>query len=344
MIHFDVTKAAGARHRSGLTRVSARLLDHLGAAARPIRWDPRRRGFADGVSPEPADWFLTAELFSEEERPGFSAFLASRSCRTAAIFHDAIPLRLPHVTWPQSVARHPAYLKLLARCDRVWAVSAASRDELLGIWRWQELPRVPPVEVLPLGSDVGSLRRTTVPSPHRPARLLCLGIIEPRKNQGFLAEVCAALWDEGVDFELHVIGRVNPHFGPPLLARLQEVRRRHPTHLFLHGAADDATVAALLATARATVFPSLAEGCGLPLLESLWQGVPCVGSDLPALRENAAAGGCVLVAPDDAAAWRDAIRRVVTDDPFQAALVRSAATRPLPTWQDAAQVLLAGLH
>ena len=38
---------------------------------------------------------------------------------------------------PQSVARHPGYLKFLARFDRVWAVSAASREELLGFWRWQ---------------------------------------------------------------------------------------------------------------------------------------------------------------------------------------------------------------
>ena len=35
MIYFDVTKASGAAHRSGLTRVSARLLEELGTAATP---------------------------------------------------------------------------------------------------------------------------------------------------------------------------------------------------------------------------------------------------------------------------------------------------------------------
>jgi glycosyltransferase involved in cell wall biosynthesis len=109
------------------------------------------------------------------------------------------------------------------------------------------------------------------------------------------------------------------------------------------GAAADAALAGLFARARSTVFPTLAEGCGLPLIESLWRGVPCVASDLPVLRENATGGGCVLVAPDDPAAWRAALRRVLTDDGARAALVREATTRPLPTWREAAATLRMGL-
>ncbi|MFM7751399.1 MAG: hypothetical protein ACKPB0_13400, partial [Opitutaceae bacterium] len=109
MIFLDTTKSADARHRSGLTRVTTRLAAALGEAARPVRWDAARRTFAaeDGSSQGPADWFITAELFSEEERPGLGEFLTTKGCRTAAIFHDAIPLRFPQTTWPKSVARHP---------------------------------------------------------------------------------------------------------------------------------------------------------------------------------------------------------------------------------------------
>src|SRR5688572_2243033 len=121
MIFFDVTKTASARQRSGLVRVSERLRGALGDAAAPIAWTEWQRHAKRG------DWFLTPELFSEEERPGFSELLETRPCRIAAIFHDAIPLQHPHITWPQSVARHPSYLTLLARFDLVWAVSEASR-------------------------------------------------------------------------------------------------------------------------------------------------------------------------------------------------------------------------
>ena len=332
MIFFDVTKAGTAGHRSGLMRVSARLADGLGAAATEVRWPAWPREL------KPDDWFFTGELFSEEERPSFSEFLAARRCRFAAIFHDAIPLKHPHITWPQSVARHPGYMKLLARFDRVWAVSAASRDELLGFWRWQGVEKTPPVDVLALGADFSAATRVTDRPLVREPRLLCVGILEPRKNQAFLLDVCEDLWRGGLNFELHLVGRVNPHFGGPLVARINSLSQKVPG-LHFHSAASDAAVAQLYATARASVFPTIAEGCGLPLLESLWMGVPCVCSDLPVLRENADGGGCVPVALNDHGAWRDALRRVLTDDLFAGQLAAAAATRALPTWNEAAAQL-----
>ncbi|MEO5959244.1 MAG: hypothetical protein ABIZ49_09335, partial [Opitutaceae bacterium] len=125
MIYFDVTKSGSARHHSGLMRVSERLRSELGAAITAVKWDGGLREAASGgeIRPRSEDWFFTSELFSEEERPGWSEFIAARPCRLAAIFHDAIPLKHPQITWPQSVARHPGYMKLLARFDHVWAVS-----------------------------------------------------------------------------------------------------------------------------------------------------------------------------------------------------------------------------
>jgi glycosyltransferase involved in cell wall biosynthesis len=113
--------------------------------------------------------------------------------------------------------------------------------------------------------------------------------------------------------------------------------------LHYHAAADDTAVASLYTQARASVFPTIAEGCGLPLLESLWLGVPCVCSDLPVLRENADGGGCLAVTTNDRVAWTDAIRRVLTDDSLVARLEREAATRALPTWATAAATLRATL-
>lgn len=362
MIYFDATKTGSAGHRSGLTRVSHRLRQHLGAAATEVTWSRGELITSSGKKLPPltrADWFLTSELFSEEERPGFSEFLVSpsRSCRVAAIYHDAIPLKHPHITWPQSVARHPIYLKLLARFDHVWAVSRASRDELIGFWDWQGVEQRPTVETLALGADFdGAPRVACAPladtdsvagqsktaSSARP-QLLCLGIIEPRKNQSMLLETCDQLWRERLDFELHLVGRVNPHFGPPILARLKMLRREHKGRLEFHEAASDATVANLYRTARATIFPTIAEGCGLPLLESLWRGVPCVCSDLPVLRENADGGGCLPVAVNDFEAWKSALRKIVTDEALHARLRREACSRPLPTWQEAAETLRRGL-
>lgn len=344
MIYFDTTKAGASGHRSGLLRVSAHLGGELGAAATAVRWD--RGGWRDAktgaaVTLGRNDWLLTCELFSEEERPGLAAFIAAKPCRLAAIFHDAIPLKWPQTTWPQSVVRHPGYMKLLAAFDHIWAVSAASRDELQGYWRWLGIEAGPPVDVLPLGADFdGAPRRGANITAAR--ALVCVGIMEPRKNQLRLLEVAEALWREDVSFELHLVGRVNPHFGEPIARRVQTLQREFPG-LRHHAAAGDGELARLYAGARASVFPTRAEGCGLPLIESLWQGVPCVGTDLPVLRENAAGGGCVLVPEGDVAAWKTTLRRILTDDAWQAALAREAATRALPTWAQAGQILRAKL-
>lgn len=349
MIYLDATRTGAARHRSGLLRVTRRLGEELGAAARAVDWKQAAPLAGAG------DWFLTAEVFSEEERPGFRRWMEERRCRFAAIFHDAIPMRLPHVTWPRSVARHPAYLKLLAGFDRIWAVSEASRDELAGIWRWQGVAG-PAVGVLALGADFDGKGRgadSAVPAPSgergrdargplsrapeesRPPALLCVGILEPRKNQDLLLAVASDLWDGGLSFELHIAGRVNPHFGRPIEDRILALARRHPGLLY-HRCAEDADLASLYAAARACVLPTLAEGCGLPLLESLWRGTPCVCSDLPALRENAAGGGCLTAAAGDPLAWNSALRSILTDDVLHARLRTEARSRPLPTWAEAA--------
>lgn len=346
MIHYDVTKMSGARQKSGLTRVSARLLGELGHAVTPAVWHGRKRAWLSlmnrrAVIFQPSDWLLTVELFSGTERPGFREFIAAPPCRLAAVFHDAIPLRWPHITWPQSVQRHPDYMKLLAGFDRIFAVSKTSRCDLVEFWRWQGVPAKARVEAIELGADFDGSLRVAAPAPAR-ASLLCVGILEPRKNQAFLLGVCESLWREGLDFDVHVVGRVNPHFGAPIERRLKQAQKQEP-RLRYHAQASDAMLAKLYTEASAVVFPTLAEGCGLPLLESLWRGVPCVCSDLPVLREIADAGGCLAADVNDANAWQRQLRAVLTDAILSARLRDEAAKRALPRWADTARALRATL-
>jgi glycosyltransferase involved in cell wall biosynthesis len=349
MIFFDVTKSGTARHPSGLRRVSARLREELGAAVTPVRWGGRPGVWRDarGKAPvklAPDDWLFTAELFSEAERPGFWDFLRARPCRLAAVFHDAIPLRHPQITWPQSVARHPEYLKMLAAFDRVWAVSEASRRDLVEFWRWQGANGRAVVDTIMPGADFDRSPRAAAGAERPPAAaLLCVGILEPRKNQMFLLDACEELWAGGTDFELHLVGRVNPHFGRPIAARLRALRKTQP-RAHHHEVASDAVLNRLYAAARATAFPTIAEGAGLPVLESLWKGRPCVCSDLPVLRETAGGGGCLLAAPGDRPAWTAALRAVLTDDREWRRLAAEASSRPLPTWADAARTLVKGME
>ena len=333
MILFDETNAASWSHPSGLARVSRRLKAELGDAARGASWPWNGAG--------PGDWLLTTELFSEHERPGLGAFLDRRPCGLAAVYHDAIPIKHPDITWPRSVERHPAYMKLLSRFDRVWAVSGASRRELLDFWEWQGIKAPPPVGVLALGADMEGVARAAVagaPAPARPPRIVSVGILEPRKNQAVIVEACDALRGEGLDMELHLVGRVNPHFGGPLKRRISELQGRWPG-LRHDSGLGDAALAELVRGSRATAFASIAEGCGLPVLESLWMGVPCACSDIAPLLENASGGGCAVVEGNGLSGWKAVLRRLLTDDAFRGRLAAEAVGRPLPTWAEAARAL-----
>ena len=345
MIYYDTTKMGAAKHRSGLTRLTSRIMEEMGSTITQVAWNGALRNFATrgkaaAVRFTPADWLLTVEQFSEAERPGFRAFLANPPCRLAAMFHDAIPVRWPHITWPQSVQRHPEYMKLLACFDRTWAISESTRRDFTEFWRWQGVAPKSRPAVIELGADFdGSNRVQRDPViPSEMPVLLCVGIVEPRKNQAFLLDVAEALWGTGLDFVLHVVGRVNPHFGKPIATRMTALQQREPRFKF-HANAGDRELGRLYARARAVAFPTIAEGCGLPLLEALWRGVPCVCSDLPVLRENADGGGCLVAKVNDAADWSAKLRTVLTDAAECRRLQQEAMVRPLPRWTTTAQTL-----
>ncbi len=350
MIYYDTTKMGAAKHRSGLMRLSSRIREELGSVVTEVAWDGRRRGFVSGKPAAPVefkadDWLLTVEQFCEADRPGFRDFVAKPPCRLAAMFHDAIPVRWPHITWPQSVQRHPEYMKLLASFDRTWAISDATRRDFAEFWRWHGVSPKSVTEVIALGADFDGgnrvVRDPVIPR-GRPT-LLCVGIVEPRKNQTFLLDVAEGLWSAGMDFELHIVGRVNPHFGKPIEARMKSLAKRESRFRF-HAAVADKELARLYAAARVVVFPTIAEGNGLPILESLWRGVPCVCSDLSVLRENTAAGGCLLAQVNDTADWAAKLRTVLTDEAECRRLQSEAMSRPLPRWSQTARTLIDGLR
>lgn len=338
MIYYDVTKSAKSRHASGLMRVNRRLAEELEGKVTPVRW-----GEWDYSKATADDCFLTTETFDPDALKGFADFIRNPPCKIAALFPDAIPLKFPDIVWPHSVARHPRYMHALSYFDHVFAISEAVRHDLVGFWQWQGNVPDTKVSVLPLGADFDASPRHSSVRPVPPPELVCVGILEPRKNQSFLLDVATALWQEGVVFDLHIVGRVNPHFGKPIVGRINELAREF-SGLHFHPEASDVVFADLLARARAIVFPTIAEGCGLPVLEALWRGLPCISSDLPVLIENTGEGGCLTLPVNDKNAWQDGLRKFLTDDIQWMKLAEQAVSRRLPTWQDSAQEILHTLN
>ncbi len=84
--------------------------------------------------------------------------------------------------------------------------------------------------------------------------------------------------------------------------------------------------------ARFSVFPSLLEGFGLPVAESLASGTPVITSRYGSMAEIARGGGALLVDPRDVDDLERQMRRLLTDDELLERLRDEARSRDFGTW------------
>jgi len=161
--------------------------------------------------------------------------------------------------------------------------------------------------------------------------VLVVGSHEPRKNHLAVLHAAELLWREGQLFSLSFIGgnSWNSETFTETLAGLQAIGR--PVEAV--SAASDDILWGGYRVARFTIFPSLNEGYGLPVAESLSCGTPVVTSNFGSMKEIAdAGGGAVLVDPRNDHSIADGMRSLLIDDELRARLAREARSRPPRTW------------
>jgi glycosyltransferase involved in cell wall biosynthesis len=88
-----------------------------------------------------------------------------------------------------------------------------------------------------------------------------------------------------------------------------------------------------------TVYPSLMEGFGLPILESLWLGQPCVCANFGAMAETAAGGGCLTVDIREPEQLAGAIVTLATQSEVRDRLTSEIKQRPFKHWSEYAEEL-----
>jgi glycosyltransferase involved in cell wall biosynthesis len=229
-------------------------------------------------------------------------YLVPRLARTPVIatLHDAIPLS--HPQWANPRLRSVKNW-LLRRCaqsaDLVIAISEAAVDELVEFYA---IPRSR-IRVIPLGvherwfepPDDATAARLMALHRLQPGYILHVGTLQPRKNVDALISAYEALPRPLREArQLVIVGKYG--WGAEALkARLDRLGAERGVVWFDYVTRED--LHALYWRAGMFVYPSLAEGFGLPVLEALAAGVPVVASDLPSLREVAQAHAR-FVAPD----------------------------------------------
>ncbi len=275
--------------------------------------------------------FICPELFSARVGARLPEIFARVRGPRVAIFYDAIGLQYPELTPPGTVARLPAYLRELLLFDGVAAISETSAASLRDYWRWLGVSDTPVVTAIPLAIDERPSPPDGIPAQRAIPRLLCVSTLEGRKNHLALLQACERLWQEGVKFELQLLGLARTDTAAAALAKVSALQQAGRPVLF-EGSVSDAALHTAYRECAFTIYPSLIEGFGLPVLESLQYGKPCICSGRGALAESTRDGGCVALDAVDAASLAPAIRRLLQNPAELAALGAEARARHFKSW------------
>jgi glycosyltransferase involved in cell wall biosynthesis len=173
--------------------------------------------------------------------------------------------------------------------------------------------------------------------------VLSVSTIEARKNHIYLVTAWKLMLEEGLDPpDLVFVGR----FGWRVNDLMEQMRATGFLNGRIHVLHDlsDTELRTLYRHCQFTAFPSLVEGWGLPVGESLAQGRPCIASNTTSIPE---VGGDLVdyIDPYNLREGVEAFRRMSFDDAYRARRTSEVQTRfKARNWAQVTSELLAGIE
>lgn len=276
------------------------------------------RDFAADVRPGDAVAILGTPLFRTDYDELAAAVRRRYGVRFGMLVHDLVPARRPEWAHTALVEVFDGWMqRVLPLCDAVFAFSRATATDVERYAGEHGIALSRPVTHVPHGQRRGGpLTAAPVRTPRLPAPgsyVLFVSTIEPRKNHMMLFRAWRRLLEEMPKERvprLVFAGGVGWLVGD-LLQQFENAKWLDGHIVFIRGP-DDAELAALYQGSQFTIYPSLFEGWGLPVTESLAFGKPCLASNMTSLPE---AGGPLAryFDPEDLTAATAAIRAVIED-------------------------------
>ncbi|WP_070155933.1 glycosyltransferase family 4 protein [Sphingobium phenoxybenzoativorans] len=265
------------------------------------------------------------------DQPALMEWVAKTDVRPIFMIHDLIPITHPEYCRPGSAKKHEKRVDTMLRSGAgIIGNSQATLDEIANYALHRGLP-LPPMLNAWLGATPLSASDKKPPEAAKPF-FVTLGTIEGRKNHLILLKLWRTLIAKHGPStpSLVVIGQRGwENDAACALLDSDEALRGHVIEL---PRCTDTELAHYLRDARALLFPSFAEGYGMPLVEALGVGTPVIASNLAVFHELA---GDIpeYLAPDDMMGWQSIIEQYSRPSSAERSAQLSRMTGyAMPTW------------
>jgi len=204
--------------------------------------------------------------------------------REFGILYDLTPLTVKTASSPLDLENFQSlYFDRLPLCDRLIAISRSTRQDA----DWL-LPGVADrVHVASPGPSQCLTAHAGQASPLKRERaILVVSTLSPHKNAAFAMKWFNASTAVPAKYEMWWVGGKHVNGDKQWMLEVAEALLRARTRrISLQGRVSDAKLCELYRRARVTLFPSLYEGFGFPVLDSLWHGTPVVCGYHSSLKE-----------------------------------------------------------
>lgn len=260
--------------------------------------------------------------------------LSVKGCPNIYTIHDLVPLRLPYTTLDNKKYHYRLLMQLARKADHIVTVSEYSKRDIIEYLGVDERRVTNTYQAVDIPASL--MARDDDEVAEDLARhfglepggyFLFYGAIEPKKNVSNLVDAYAASgsnlplilaggggWQNRVEMRKIRDERfTNFRIDGPVIRRERQVRR-------LEYLPRDQLVS-LIRGARAVLFPSIYEGFGLPVAESMTLGTPVVTSNVASLPE-VAGDAAVFVDPHSVEDIARGIWAIEADSDLRAELVR----------------------
>ncbi len=335
-----ILRTALHRYRQATATVSS-LGDQLREVAAP---QAQRTPGVENSKPaqfQPGDVLASAGLdWDHKEGVHLYQLKLALGLKVILFCYDLIPVLLPHLCVGEVAGIFARYFVDVAWCaDEVMCISRCSQRDFLALVRETGAPE-PKTSIIRLGANLPARKDdSTIDELVRGKYLLFVSTIERRKNHEVLYRAITQLVEQGrTDLPLIVFVGMQGWGVSDFLNDLRLDPRARGRFLILNHVTDT-QLSLLYSHAEFTLYPSLYEGWGLPLAESLAHGKFCLASNSSSLPE---VGGSLVeyIDPWESRRWADRIAWYL-DHPAELA-AREEAIRTkyrAPLWEDAGRTL-----